>query len=244
MVTLSIDTAANFCAAALNDTATGKLLSAVSRDIGRGHAEVLMAVINEVMEQACINYQNIDKIVTTLGPGSFTGVRVGISTARAIGLGLSRPVVGISVLQACAHHVVQINKRRFENRIVSVILNARREEFYFQPFRNGEPVQEPELVDIEQLVKFHEGFTAEEVVLCGSGASKFLEKLAQLKLFAEFPIAHHLAAAPIEFVAELGTLCPVRKTRPEPIYLRGADAKKQQGFAIARAQHDDRNTVS
>ena len=244
MAILSIDTAGNFCATALNDTLTGKILSAVSYDIGRGHAEILMRVIDEVLIQAELEYQDIDKVVTTLGPGSFTGVRVGISTARAIGLGLSKPVVGVSVLQACAQHAIQNDNARFEKRIVSVILDARREEFYFQPFRNGKPLQEARVCNIEQLMDFHEGFKKQEVVLCGSGAVKFLQHRTDLIPVVDFPIAHLLATAPIEDVAELGRNTSVGKTRPEPIYLRGADAKQQQGFAILRADFQDGTAVS
>jgi len=239
MVTLSIDTAGNFCAAALNDTVTGSLLSAVSYDIGRGHAEILMSVIDEALIQAESEYQDVDKIVTTLGPGSFTGVRVGISTARAIGLGLSKPVVGVSVLEACAQHAIKADNAQFEKRIISVILDAKREEFYFQPFREGKAMQEARVCKIGDLLNFHEGFNGQEVVLCGSGALKFLEHGVDEKLCVAFPIAHHLAAAPIEDVAELGRNTLVSKSRPEPIYLRDADAKKQQGFAIERAKTHD-----
>ncbi|MCP4185807.1 MAG: tRNA (adenosine(37)-N6)-threonylcarbamoyltransferase complex dimerization subunit type 1 TsaB [Hyphomicrobiales bacterium] len=244
MVTLSIDTAGNFCAAALNDAATGKLLSAVSYDIGRGHAEILMRVIDEALIQADLEYQNVDKVVTTLGPGSFTGVRVGISTARAIGLGLSKPVVGVSVLRACAQHATQLDNARFAKRIVSVILDARREEYYFQPLREGKPIKEATVCNIEELVNFHEDFRKQDVVLCGSGAVKFLQHWMDFRPTVDFPIAHHLAAAPIENIAELGRNTPVGKTRPEPLYLRGVDAKQQRGFAILRAESQDATAVS
>ena len=244
MAILSIDTAGNFCAAALSDTVTGNLLSAVSYDVGRGHAEILIRVIDEALLQADLEYQDIDKIVTTLGPGSFTGVRVGIATARAIALGLSKPVVGVSVLQACAQHAIQIDKTRFQQRVVSVILDARREQYYFQPFRHGKPLQEARVCNIGELMNFHQDFKKQEVVLCGSGAVQFLQHGSGVKPVADFPIAHHLAAAPIEAVAELGKHACVSKTRPEPIYLRGADAKQQQGFAITRAESEDVTAVS
>jgi len=244
MATLSIDTAGNNCAAALNDTLTGRLLSAVSYDIGRGHAEKLMEVIDEALVKAELGYQDIDKVVTTLGPGSFTGVRVAIATARAIALGLSRPVVGVSVLLASAHYAIQKDKPRYEKRMVSVIIDARREQFYFQPFRHGQSLQEAQVCNLEELVNFHQDFDAQDVVLCGSGAEQFLHHRAGLKQVSAFPIAHHLAVAPIEVVAELGSHANAGKTRPEPIYLRGADAKQQQGFAVMRADSDNVNFVS
>ena len=237
MLALSIDTAANLCAVAVSDQASGQILAAISHDIGRGHAEMLMDTIEQCLTQAQKPYSDIDKIITTIGPGSFTGVRVGMAAARAIGLGLSKPVVGISNLQACAAHALQLvdtNGDAKTKQPIWVILDARRDEVYFQQFDGSDPTSKPMVCRIDELVANADFAIGSDVMLCGSGAQLFLSAMAGEEVSANHPIAHHLATAPIEVVASLGMAAAVSEDRPEPLYLRGADAKQQAGFAVSR----------
>ncbi|MCB8829752.1 tRNA (adenosine(37)-N6)-threonylcarbamoyltransferase complex dimerization subunit type 1 TsaB, partial [Escherichia coli] len=78
------------------------MLAATSEDIGKGHAERLMAFIEQTLNHAAVPISAIGKIAVSIGPGSFTGVRVGVSTARGFGLALQCPVVGVSTLEALA----------------------------------------------------------------------------------------------------------------------------------------------
>ncbi len=244
MAALSIDTAANLCAVAVNDDNSGELLSVVSHDIGRGHAEILMDVIDEAMNQASMGYKDLERVIATIGPGSFTGVRVGISVGRAIGLGLSIPVVGVSILQASAQYAVQVGNGQNAQKKISVIIDANRDEFYFQPFQNGIPVQDAKICKFNYLLNNHDTQNLENIVICGSGAKKFSEEAVVSNDEANFTIAHQLATAPIESVATIGLAEAIPKMRPEPLYLRGADAKQQQGFAVLRADSQNTKTVS
>ena len=244
MAALSIDTVANLCAVAVNNHKTGELLSVVSHDIGRGHAEILMDVIDEAMNQANIGYKDLEKIITTIGPGSFTGVRVGISVGRAIGLGLSKPVIGVSTLQASAQYAAQVGNGENAGKNISVIIDARRSEFYFQPFQNGIPVQDAMVCKFSDLLENHKKQNLENIVICGSGAKKFNEEVAISNHKTNFMIAHQLATAPIESVAKIGLAVAIPEMRPEPLYLRGADAKKQQGFAVSRSDSQNIKTDS
>ena len=238
MVALSIDTAANFCAVGINDIQTGEVLSSISLDIGRGHAELLMGVIDDCMNEAKTNYGHINKIITTIGPGSFTGVRVGMSAARAIGLGLSKPVVGVSNLHACAMYSFQcgninIGSGQIDKCNVFVILDARREEVYFQQFLNNQPIVDPMVCAIDDLIIDYSFPQSNELILCGSRAPEFARAFEALTTKTKFIIAHDRASAPIETIAAIGLATPDRQVRPEPLYIRGADAKKQTGFAVA-----------
>ncbi len=244
MAALSIDTAANLCAVAVNDDNSGELLSVVSHDIGRGHAEILMDVIDEAMNQASIGYKDLERIIATIGPGSFTGVRVGMSVGRAIGLGLSIPVVGVSILQASAQYAAQVGNGQNTKKKISVIIDANRDEFYFQPFQNDIPLQDAKICKFSYLLKNHDKQNLENIVICGSGAKKFNEEAVVSNHKANFTIAHQLATAPIESVATIGLAEAIPKMRPEPLYLRGADAKQQQGFAVLRADSQNTKTVS
>ncbi|MBZ0141385.1 MAG: tRNA (adenosine(37)-N6)-threonylcarbamoyltransferase complex dimerization subunit type 1 TsaB, partial [Pseudorhodoplanes sp.] len=86
MRVLAIDTALEACAAALLDTKRGALLASVSLPMTRGHAEALMPVIETVMRDSGLAFSDLDRIAVTTGPGSFTGLRVGIAAARGIAL--------------------------------------------------------------------------------------------------------------------------------------------------------------
>ncbi|MCF6322032.1 MAG: tRNA (adenosine(37)-N6)-threonylcarbamoyltransferase complex dimerization subunit type 1 TsaB [Rhizobiaceae bacterium] len=224
MIALSIDTAANYCAAALSDVNSGEILASVNEDIGRGHAEMLLDIIDQCMKQANAGYRDIEQIVSTIGPGSFTGVRVGLATARAIGVALSKPVIGVSNLEACARYAMQFDNMPVGNKLVSVIVDARRNEVYFQQFNNALPVQKPVVSAIKDL-------EIEDSALCGSGAAEYvLYKKPDRKPV----IIHDKATAPIEIIAALGAEKPVPDSRPQPLYLRAADAKIQDGFAVPR----------
>jgi len=235
MIALSIDTAANNCAVALSDIGTGEILASVSEDIGRGHAELLLDVIERCMAQANTRYHDIERVISTIGPGSFTGVRVGLATARAVGLALSKPVIGVSNLEACAHFALQLGGGSLENKTLSVILDARRNEVYFQQFKNGLEVQKPAVSTIEAL-------HLENSVLCGSGAVAYNLQMKHAGSPQKSTIIHDMATAPIELIAALGINKPVPKTRPQPLYLRGADAKKQDGFAVQRSDTEPIDT--
>jgi tRNA threonylcarbamoyladenosine biosynthesis protein TsaB len=95
---LAIDTALEACSAAVLDT-EGKLVVR-SLPMARGHAEALMPLIAETMSAAGTEFADLDRIAVTIGPGSFTGVRVGVAAARGIALAADKPAVGLTTLAA------------------------------------------------------------------------------------------------------------------------------------------------
>ena len=106
MLILAIDTALDACAAAVLDTGSGRLIAQASQAMKRGHAEALMPLIAAVMKEAGLPFAALDRVAVTTGPGSFTGLRVGLSAARGIALAANRPVVGLTTLSAYAAPVV------------------------------------------------------------------------------------------------------------------------------------------
>src|SRR5262245_44664761 len=102
MRVLAIDTALEACAAAVLDTASGAVLASESLPMARGHAEALMPLIAQVMDAAAIDFSSLDRVAVTVGPGSFTGLRVGIAAARGIALAAGKPAVGLSTLAVLA----------------------------------------------------------------------------------------------------------------------------------------------
>ena len=92
MRVLAIDTSTHLCSTGIWDAKSGVLVSEASDDIGTGHAELLMEQVRSCLKDARLNLADIDLFAVSLGPGSFTGVRVGIAAARGFALSLSKPV--------------------------------------------------------------------------------------------------------------------------------------------------------
>src|SRR5260370_36449248 len=102
MRVLAIDTALAACSAAVLDTEYGGIVASESLQMVRGHAEALMPLLQRVMNQARMGFPDIDRIAVTTGPGSFTGLRVGIAAARGMALAADKPARGLSTPSAYA----------------------------------------------------------------------------------------------------------------------------------------------
>src|SRR5215211_1981702 len=109
MLILAIDTALDGCSAGVLDTAQNSLIAQESLAMKRGHAEALMPLIARVMKESGVAFSALDRIAATTGPGSFTGLRVGLSAARGIALAAGKPVVGVTTLTAFAAPIVSEN---------------------------------------------------------------------------------------------------------------------------------------
>src|SRR6202158_5217520 len=128
MLVLAMDTSLDACAAGFLDTEAGKLMAQESQTMKRGHAEALMPLIARVIKESGIAFAALDRIAVTTGPGSFTGLRVGLSAARGIALAANKPVVGLTTLTAYAAPVVSESG---EHPVISAI-DARHDQVYFQ----------------------------------------------------------------------------------------------------------------
>ena len=102
-------------------------------EVRSGHAERLLPMIGEVMTEAGMAFSAIDRIAVTVGPGSFTGVRVGVAAARGLALALRRPAIGITNLAVMAHEAARL-LRADAGRSLAVVIDARDGRHYFQLF--------------------------------------------------------------------------------------------------------------
>lgn len=222
MLTLALDTAAEACAAAIHDSDGDRIAGAVSETIGRGHAERLMAVIDAALAEAGVALSAIGRIAVTVGPGSFTGIRVGVSTARALALALGCDAAGISTLEAIGALAAIGNGSP-----VLAVIDARRGEVYAQLFdTSGEPASAPAALEPAAAAELA---AKAQAALAGSGA-EIVAAASSLSL----PILTRESVVDIAAVARRAAKLSGPFERPSPLYLRGADAKPQTGFAIAR----------
>src|ERR1700761_7642613 len=149
MLILAIDTAMDACAACILDTEAGKLIAQESQAMKRGHAEALMPLIARVVRESGLGFAGLDRIAVTTGPGSFTGLRVGLSAARGISLAAGKPVVGLTTLTAYAAPIVN---QEAAQPVISAI-DARHDHVYFQVVAgDGAPLIHPRVAPIAEAL--------------------------------------------------------------------------------------------
>lgn len=218
MLVLAIDTSGSGCFAAVYDGGAGKLLACAGADIGRGHAERLMEFVDEALSASGRELAEIDRIAVTTGPGSFTGIRVGVAAARGLALALAKPAVGITTLRA----VAESERLKQNGQPVLAVIDAKREEVYLQAFDpSGRPQGEAEILSAEQARLRFSGFAG---IVCGSGAHAVTGAAGGKPDEVD-----------METLARLGTMADPALAPAKPLYLRGPDAKPQAGFAVIRA---------
>lgn len=217
MLILAIDTALDNCAAAVLDSQAKKILAQEALPMKRGHAEALMPMIARVMTEARIAYLDLDRVAVTTGPGSFTGLRVGISAARGIALAAGKEVVGLTTLSA---FVAPLVAERSDLPIV-VAIDARHDNVYFQAVAGtGATLIRPGLVPIEDTFRAAR-FGAVRIV--GNAAKMLAERWP-----AQMPKPSLVDPQPgpdIAWVAWVGSTADPAKSPAKPFYLRAPDAK-------------------
>jgi tRNA threonylcarbamoyladenosine biosynthesis protein TsaB len=221
MRVLAIDTALAACAAAVFESDGGRTLAAESLAMARGHAEALMPLIARVMDKAETEFAELDRIGVTVGPGSFTGLRVGISAALASG----KPAVGLSNLSAyAAPHIAQE-----DGAAVVVAIDARHGHVYLQVFAStGRTLIAPVATTVAEAV--HAALPGSARIV-GSGAALLA---ADWPAEALPPLLIDAQDAPaIEWVARIGAAARA-DTAPTPLYLRPPDARPQDGARLPR----------
>lgn len=226
MRVLAIDTALSACAAAVLDTQHAAVLASESLVMARGHAEAVMPLIARVMDRAGMEFIQIDRIAVTTGPGSFTGLRVGISAARGIALAAGKPAVGLSTLAGfAAPHIAEGD----ESAVVAAI-DARHDHVYLQVFgTGGRTVVPARITPVREAVR---AAMAAPARIVGSGADLIA---AQWPQDEPGPVLVEQSGAPdIGWIARLGAAAAQGHGPPKPLYLRAPDAQPQDAARLPR----------
>lgn len=161
MIILGLDTSTRVCTVAvLKD---GRLLVELSEASGKTHSQRLMPLVDQAIRESGISKDDLDGIAVGTGPGSFTGLRIGLAAAKGLGYAQGKPVIGVPTLDSMAHNLAPWRG------LSSPVLDAKRGEVYAALYRGGLPVIGVDLVPLSEWLK-QLGETAEPVVFLGDGA--------------------------------------------------------------------------
>lgn len=211
MTFLALECSSSACSAAL--WREGRIVSHRFRAMGRGQSEHLVPMVAEVMAEAGIDFSALTAIAVTVGPGAFTGIRIGLATARALGLAAAKPVMGISTLRTVA---AAIPADQRADRPLLVVMDSKRDEVWAQIFDMVlAPLSPPAAVLPENL----SALTTEPLSIAGDAA-----EMAR----TAFPDGHFIAGSGLPDAATVAILAAQdwgqgRVQPPEPLYLRPAD---------------------
>ncbi|MEP3277551.1 MAG: tRNA (adenosine(37)-N6)-threonylcarbamoyltransferase complex dimerization subunit type 1 TsaB [Stappiaceae bacterium] len=222
---LAIDTSLERCSVALRNSGSEHRDIVITETIGIGHAELLPSMVSEVLSTSALKAVDVDRIGVVCGPGSFAGLRVGLSMARGMALVNKADVVGIPTLSALATAAA----KAASDLPIVVIQDARRKELFVQIFdAAGLELGPPQVTTLPALGSV----LPRAAILIGSGAKLVKETLDSSQ---DMDVICDVGAPDIEAVLKLTECADHPFCPPSPIYLRGPDAKKQSGFAVARA---------
>ncbi|SLN19515.1 tRNA (adenosine(37)-N6)-threonylcarbamoyltransferase complex dimerization subunit type 1 TsaB [Oceanibacterium hippocampi] len=216
MKILALDTALGACSVAIVED--GRVLAHRTRLGARGQAEALMPMVEAVRADAGLAFAALDRLAVTVGPGSFTGLRIGLAAARGLALATGLPLVGVTTLRAIERAA---RADRNDPRPLVVALDARRGEIYLQSFdANGRPLGDALAIAPRRAAAL---LPDGQVLAAGSGAALLAAAHGALAITCLDGILEPDA----RWVARYAASLPPPRTGevPAPLYLRAPDAK-------------------
>ncbi len=174
-IVLAIDTAMNGCSVCVYDAGAGKTLSKKTEIMNRGQAERLIPMIEETLEQAQIKYEDLGLIAVTKGPGAFTGMRIGIATAKALALSLDIPAIGVSTFDA-VFETFRLQAPELIAQRVCVLLETKRKDYYCRFYEpDGSTKEDGSSLEAEDIVK---KTSNDEILFVGDAVKRFKKETA------------------------------------------------------------------
>ena len=218
MIVLALDTSGAACSVALRD-GDGRLLAHRFEALQRGHAERLMPMLRETMDEAAIDFTALALIAVTTGPGSFTGIRVGLAAARGLALASGLPILGVTAFEAL---VAAVKPAERDGRALVAAIDSRRGDLFIQGFAaDGTPLGDPVAATPEALAG---AVPSGRLLLAGDGAAR-----AATALTASGRDAVTASAAGPPDAAAVAAVALARwrpgeiPAPPLPLYLRAPD---------------------
>ena len=172
---LQIETATSSCSVAL--AKNGYVLAEKQVNQRNIHAEVITLFIDELVGEAGVVYQDIDAVAVSSGPGSYTGLRIGVATAKGLCFALDKPLIAIETLEGMAYGIRKRGNYITEGMLLCPMIDARRMEVFTAVFNTkGEQIM-PTAALIIDAHSFAELLSKHEIIFFGDGAGKFRETL-------------------------------------------------------------------
>jgi tRNA threonylcarbamoyl adenosine modification protein YeaZ len=225
MTLLAIDCSASLCAACVYDAQADKELGRSVLDLGKGHAEQLMTVVGDALKNAGIAFPDLGAVAVSVGPGSFTGVRVGVSAARGFALALKIPAIGVTTLEALAAEA----RDKHGTRNVLSALDGGRGEIQAAVYDGlGGTLYAPAVIALSRAAELATEFSP---VLAGTAATLIADAVPS----RAFDTGSLGATADIAVYARVAAQKGAGGVKPAPVYLREPDAKPQAGFILPRS---------
>jgi len=221
LTVLAFDTATSSCAIALWHD--GEILAEAQQMLERGHAEVLVPMIEGVLSDASLSYQELELLAVTVGPGAFTGIRIGLATARALALASDLPLIGVTNFEALAH-AVPAEERRGRNLLI--VLETKRADFYTCGYdENLSLLAEPKAIDEDGLIELAAGIAKDGALLL---AGDCLERAQQVLQKNDLDIlissgSNHVDPTVVAELAAAKLKSSTAIENPAPLYLKPPD---------------------
>jgi tRNA threonylcarbamoyladenosine biosynthesis protein TsaB len=224
---LAIDTSCGAASVAVVEGGRGAPLAVMSRPMARGHADALPLMVEEAMRGIDGGFPSLTRIAVATGPGSFTGIRIGVAMARAMGMALAIPVVGVSTLAAFAAPLLSEPRTG----IIAAAIDARHGSVYFQLFEaSGRPLGPPRCDTPRECVR---AIGAGPAWLAGDAAALVASEAQRAGLAYDLDAAR--AAPDIVAVAWMGLAVEPSMSPARPVYVKPPDARPNATEPIARA---------
>src|SRR5579863_3936006 len=223
---LAIDTSCGAASVAVVEAGRAEPLAVISRPMARGHAEALPLMVEEAMRGVEGGFSSLARIAVAVGPGSFTGIRVGLAMARAMGVALAIPVVGVSTLAGFAAPLLSEPRTG----IIAATIDARHGSVYFQLFEaSGRPLGPPRCDTPRECVR---AIGAGPAWLAGDAAAIIASEAHRGGLPYDLDAARD--APDIVALAWMGLALDPSISPARPIYVKPPDARPNPAEPIAR----------
>jgi tRNA threonylcarbamoyladenosine biosynthesis protein TsaB len=225
---LAIDTSCGAASAAVYDDVAREALAQETIAMAQGHAEALGPMVQRVMEQVEGGFPTIGRVAACIGPGSFTGIRIGLAMARAIALTIEAPVIGVSTFVAFAGPLLAEPKPG----VIATAIDAKHGQVYFQLFEGtGRPILAPMVATLREVVR---AIGAGPARLAGNAAAMVAEEAERTGLVFD---AFEASPYPdIVSIARIGLAADPDAFPARPLYVKAPDAHPSPGGAIARTE--------
>jgi tRNA threonylcarbamoyladenosine biosynthesis protein TsaB len=225
---LAIDTSCGASSAAVFDDVARETLAQETIAMAQGHAEALGPMVERVMSHVDGGFATIGRVAASIGPGSFTGIRIGLAMARAIALTIEAQIIGVSTFVAFAGPLLAVPKPG----VIATAIDAKHGKVYFQLFEStGRPILAPTIASLREVVRL---IGAGPARLAGNATAMVAEEAERTGLV--FDASDASAYPDILSVARVGLAADPEAFPARPLYVKAPDAHPSLGDAITRIE--------